>query len=195
MFIWDFILGDVMDQIIDWIYGQLVGFLADFFANMGNMGVELFEMSWVQSIVLFFSYFAWSLYGIGLVVSCFEIGIEYQNGKGSIKDAGINAIKGFMAVSLFTIVPIELYKLSVNLQASLTEGITGYGGGIGELATNIIDKLNSAGEISNIGSSGIFGGLSMITSPFMALLIVCLIYLSFLSDMCNIEILCGNEKV
>lgn len=33
-----------MDKIIDWIYGQLVGFLADFFANMG---VELFEMRWV----------------------------------------------------------------------------------------------------------------------------------------------------
>ena len=42
-----------MDQIIDWVYGQVVGFLGDFFAQMGNMGVELFEMSWVQSIVLF----------------------------------------------------------------------------------------------------------------------------------------------
>ncbi|MBZ2175636.1 DUF6045 family protein [Schnuerera sp. xch1] len=29
---------------------KLIGFLADFFAQMGNMGVELFEMSWVQSI-------------------------------------------------------------------------------------------------------------------------------------------------
>ena len=118
MFIWDFLLGDVMDQIIDWFYGQLVGFLADFFAQMGNMGVDLFEMSWVQSIVLFFSYLAWSLYGTGLVVSCFEIGIEYQYGRGNMKDAALNAIKGFMAVSLFTTVPIELYKLSVNLQAS-----------------------------------------------------------------------------
>ncbi len=54
MFIWDFVLGTVMDQIIEWLYGQVVGFLADFFAQMGNMGVELFEMSWVQSIVLFF---------------------------------------------------------------------------------------------------------------------------------------------
>lgn len=82
-----------MDKIIDWIYGQLVGFLADFFANMG---VGLFEMSWVQSIFLFFSYLAWPLYGIGLVVSCFETGIEYKNSRGSIKDAGLNAIKGFM---------------------------------------------------------------------------------------------------
>lgn len=66
MFIWDFLLGDVMDQIIDWVYSQIVGFLGDFFAQMGNMGAELFEMSWVQSIVLFFSYLAWTLYVVGL---------------------------------------------------------------------------------------------------------------------------------
>ena len=39
--------------------------LAEFFAMMGNMGAELFEMSWVQAIVLFFSYLAWALYGSG----------------------------------------------------------------------------------------------------------------------------------
>ena len=108
MFIWDFVLGTVMDQIIEWLYGQVVGFLADFFAQMGNMGVELFEMNWVKSIVLFFSYLAWALYGTGLVVSVFETGIEYQHGRGSVKDAALNALKGFMAVSLFTILPVEL---------------------------------------------------------------------------------------
>lgn len=48
MFIWDFLLGTVMDQFIDWIYGQVVGFLGDFFAQMGNMGVELCRLQ--QSI-------------------------------------------------------------------------------------------------------------------------------------------------
>lgn len=47
MFIWDFVLGDIMDQFIDWVYAQLVGFFGNFFSQMGNMGVELFEMSWV----------------------------------------------------------------------------------------------------------------------------------------------------
>ncbi len=41
MFIWDFLLGTVMDQFIDWTYGQVIGFLGDFFAQMGNMGVDL----------------------------------------------------------------------------------------------------------------------------------------------------------
>lgn len=163
-----------MDQILDWVYGKLVGFLADFFAQMGNMGVELFEMSWIQSIVLFFSYLAWALYGIGLVVSCFETGIEYQYGKGNIKDTCLNAIKGFMAVGLFTTVPIELYKLSVTLQASLTAGITGCNNGIKDLANEIVGQLNNSADISSVGSSGVFGGLSMITSPIMVIFIVIL---------------------
>jgi hypothetical protein len=172
LFIWDFLLGDVMDQIIDWVYGQVVGFLGDFFAQMGNMGVELFEMSWVQSIVLFFSYLAWALYGTGLVVSAFETGIDYQSGRGSIKDSLLNALKGFMAVSLFTTVPVELYKLSVNLQASLTSGITGYGSGIDTLATNIINELSTAGTAADALNAGIFGGLNSITSPILLLFIV-----------------------
>lgn len=174
MFIWDFVMGEVMDQIIDWFYGHLVGFLADFFAQMGNMGVELFDMPWVQSIVLFFSYLAWALYGTGLVVSCFETGIEYQYGRGSIKDAALNAVKGFMAVSLFTVAPIELYKVSVNLQASLASGITGHNKGISDLANGIIGELGNIGDVSGIGSSGVFGGLSAITSPIMALFIIIL---------------------
>lgn len=174
MFIWDFLMSDVMDQIIDWFYSHLVGFLGDFFALMGNMGVELFDMPWVQSIVLFFSYLAWSLYVIGLVVSCFETGIEYQYGKGSVKDAGLNAIKGFMAVSLFTVAPIELYKLSVNLQSSLTYGITGSKSGLSDLANGIILELNNAPDILSVGNTGVFGGLAMITSPLMALFIIIL---------------------
>lgn len=162
-----------MDQVIDWIYGQIVGFLGNFFAEMGNMGVELFDMTWVQSIVLFFSYLGWALFAVGLVVSCFELGISYQTGRGgSIKDTCMDALKGFLAVSLFTTVPVELFKLSVELQASLTAGITGYGSGIDTLASNIITELQASGGLSDAGSAGIFGGFGYITSPIMVLFII-----------------------
>jgi hypothetical protein len=59
MFIWDFTTDLVLGQILDWLYGQMIGFLGEFFAMMGNMGAELFEMAWVQAVVLFFSYLAW----------------------------------------------------------------------------------------------------------------------------------------
>ena len=51
MFIWDFVAAKVLGQIVDWFYSQIVGFLGNFFAEMGNMGAELFTMDWVQSIV------------------------------------------------------------------------------------------------------------------------------------------------
>ena len=55
MFIWDFVANPVMESILDWFYSQMVGFLGAFFAQMGNMGVELFDLSWVRSVVRFFS--------------------------------------------------------------------------------------------------------------------------------------------
>jgi hypothetical protein len=146
MFIWDFAADLVLGQIMDWIYAQIVGFLGEFFSMMGNMGAELFEMSWVQAVVLFFSYLAWALYVTGLVVSAFECAIEYQSGRGSVKDAALNAFKGFMAVGLFTVVPVELYKLAITLQGSFTSGITG-------LANGGISAMTLA-ALANVGGFG-----------------------------------------
>ena len=75
MFIWDFVADTVLSNIIDWLFAQIVGFLGDFFAMMGNMGVELFELTWVQAVVQFFSQLGWALFGVSLVVCAFECGI------------------------------------------------------------------------------------------------------------------------
>ena len=173
MFIWDFVADTVLGEIIDWFYGQIIGFLGNFFSEMGNMGADLFGMSWVQSIVLFFYYLAWSLYVTGLVVSAFECGIEYQSGWGSVKDAAMNVLKGFMVVGLFSTVPVELYKLAVSLQSSLTAGITGLGTGIDTIAANIISELAAAGSLESAGSSSVFG-FGAVTSPIMMLFVLIL---------------------
>ena len=176
MFIWDFVADKILGQIVDWFYGQVVGFLGNFFAEMGNMGVELFEMSWVQSIVLFFSYLAWALYGTGLVVACFECGIEYSSGRGNIRETALNAIKGFMAVSLFTVVPVRLYELSVTLQGQLTAGITGYGASIGDVASDIMQEFSAVESLTDL-ASGPFLGVGSITSGFMILF--CIILMAY----------------
>lgn len=176
MFIWGFVADKILGQIVDWFYGQVVGFLGNFFAEMGNMGVELFEMSWVQSIVLFFSYLAWALYGTGLVVACFECGIEYSSGRGNIRETALNAIKGFMAVSLFTVVPVRLYELSVTLQGQLTAGITGYGASIGDVASDIMQEFSAMESLTDL-TSGPFLGFGSITSGFMILF--CIILMAY----------------
>ena len=176
MFIWDFVADKILGQIVDWFYGQVVGFLGNFFAEMGNRGVELFEMSWVQSIVLFFSYLAWALYGTGLVVACFECGIEYSSGRGNIRETALNAIKGFMAVSLFTVVPVRLYELSVTLQGQLTAGITGYGASIGDVASDIMQEFSAVESLTDL-TSGPFLGFGSITSGIMILF--CIILMAY----------------
>ena len=163
----------MLDQLVDWIYGQIVGFLGNFFALMGNMGVELFELDWVNAIVLFFSRLGWALFAVSVVDCAFECGIEYSAGRGNLQQSALNVIKGFLAVSLFTVVPVRLYALSVSLQGTFSAGLTGYGRSIGEVGQDIVTELSEIQTLSDAVNSTHFG-LDVITSPIMILFCVIL---------------------
>ena len=173
MFIWDFVASTVMDDLIDWFYGQLVGFLGNFFAQMGNMGVELFDLEWVQAVILFFSKLAWALFAVSLVVRAFECGIEYASGRANLQQTALDMIKGFFAVSLFTTVPVRLYALSVSLQGTLSVGLTGSDSTIGEVGQQIITDLSEIDSLADMIDNSYFG-LGVITSPLMILFCVIL---------------------
>ena len=141
MFGMDLAVDSVLDQFCDWIYGKLISFFGDFFSMINLMGAELFELNWIKGILLFFNYFAWALYVVGIVVAVFDTAIEAQRGKGSLQDVGLNIIKGFFAVSLFTIVPIDLYIFCINLSNGLIGAIAGMTeseGKLGAIATMIL---------------------------------------------------------
>ena len=174
MFIWDFVASTVMDNLIDWFYGQLVGFLGNFFAEMGSMGVELFELEWVQAVVLFFSRLAWALFAVSLVVRAFECGIEYASGRANLQQTALDIIKGFFAVSLFTTVPVRLYTLSVSLQGTFAAGITGYGTSIGTVGQEIMEDLGSVDSITDMADAPLNLALGVMTSPIMILFCVVL---------------------
>ena len=173
MFIWDFVASTVMDNLVDWFYGQVVGFLGNFFAQMGNMGVELFDLEWVQAVVLFFSRLAWALFGVSLVVRAFECGIEYAGGRANLQQTALDVIKGFFAVSLFTTVPVRLYALSVSLQGTFAVGLTGSDTTIGEVGKQIITELSEVDSLADMIDNSYFG-LGVITSPIMILFCVIL---------------------
>lgn len=150
-------MSEVMDAIVDWVYSVFIGIIGALLGQVGMMGYELLQLPFVQAVVGFFSLLAWALYVIGLVVAVFEAGIEYQCGRANLKDTALAAIKGFMAASLFSIVPIRLYRLSIDLQILLTSGITGIGApadGAWEKvmephinATTLADFRNELGEL------------------------------------------------
>lgn len=186
MFIWDFVASTVLNAIIDWFYDLMVGFLGDFFVLMENMGVELFELSWVQSVVHFFSNLGWALFAVSLVACAFECGIEYSNGRGDIRRTAIGIIKGFMAVSLFSTVPVKLYSLCVSLQGLLTAGLVGDAGTIGALGQNIVDGFTTTEGIMEGAATMTVGAVTV--GPIM--LVLCLIMAAY----CIVKVFFANLK-
>ena len=160
-----------MTDLIDWAYSQVVGLLGALFALMGNMGVELFEQPWVQAVVQFFSQLGWALFAVGVVVSCFEFGIEYSSGRGNIRQTAMNCLKGFMAVSLFSAVPVRLYALSVSLQSSFTAGITGLGS-FGELGQTVTEAFTTLEGFIALQIGSILGATTIIPTIMLFCVIV-----------------------
>ena len=141
--------------------------------SLPNMGVELFDLEWVQAVILFFSKLAWALFAVSLVVRAFECGIEYASGRANLQQTALDMIKGFFAVSLFTAVPVRLYALSVSLQGTLSVGLTGSDTTIGEVGQQIITDLGEIDSLADMIDNSYFG-LGVITSPLMILFCVIL---------------------
>ncbi|MCM1487792.1 MAG: DUF6045 family protein [Firmicutes bacterium] len=134
----------LFDYIEDLIYQKIISLFGDFFTSMNRVGSDLFGMPWVKQIVTLFSLFGWALFVVGIIVALFDFAIESQNGRGDPKALALNIIKGFMAVNLFTVVPVKLYSLAVSMQSSMASDMTGLisAEGQGTLLNACLDVLN-----------------------------------------------------
>ena len=114
MFGIDLAVDSVLDQFCDWIYGKLISFFGDFFSMINMMGAELFELDWIKAILLFFYYFAWALFVVGIVVAVFDTAIEAQRGKGNFQDVALNIIKGFLQSACLRFFPLTcIFSVSI----------------------------------------------------------------------------------
>lgn len=145
MFIIDFAADKIMDMVVDWMYQQIVGLLGKLFAEMNGMGLDLFEQPWVRQIVQLFSNIGWALFVVGIIVALFEFAIESQSGRGDAKGLALNIIKGFMAVNLFSVIPLRLYGLAVSMQTGMSSDMTGliYSEKSGSFAQQALDTAVS----------------------------------------------------
>lgn len=151
----DKIIDSILNRIIQWLFTIIYDGIADFFTMISGLGVEIFELDWVNAMVKLFSLFGWSLFVVGIVVSAMDLAIEYQNGRASVQGTALNWIKGFMAVNLFTITPIELYKFCVSLQNTFSKDLVSIfasqqGTTLGEVATTSLQiAFNKEGVLVN----------------------------------------------
>ena len=155
-------------MLLKWMYEQIYNTVADFFTQMGNMGAEIFDLGVVQSTISLFTLFGWALFAAGTVVAVYDVAIEYQNGRASIKTTAINVLKGFFACSLIGIVPVELYKFCISLQNSLAKDLSllnasGQSLGLSEKSTEL---WKGAFAISANTSFGLFNILAMIAFAY-----------------------------
>lgn len=90
------ITSSIWTTMLTWFYDTIYGACADFFSMMGNMGAEIFDLKWVQATVYLFTLFGWGLFVAGIIVSVFDFAIEYQNGRGNIKNTMLNILKGYL---------------------------------------------------------------------------------------------------
>lgn len=67
----------IFDTVLQWIYEMVYDAVADFFTLMGNMGADLFDLTWVRSVIHLFTMFGWALFVAGVVVAIFDVAIEY----------------------------------------------------------------------------------------------------------------------
>ena len=155
--LWNTISSSIWEVFLKWIYEAVYGAIADFFTLMGNMGTDLFDLSWVQACIHLFGLFGWALFVAGLVVAIFDIAIEYQSMRQfNIKRQVMPLIYGFLAVNLFTVVPIRLYTFCISAQNTLMHDLVALfagdmaEGGLAEIAKQALMLMNGAAGIFNL---------------------------------------------
>lgn len=156
--LWESVAGSIWGTFLTWIYDAIFGAIADFFTVMGEMGTDLFDLPWVQACVKLFNLFGWALFVVGLVVAIFDIAIEYQSMRQfNIKRQVLPILYSFLAVNLFTVVPIRLYTFCITIQNTLMHGLAGLfadtsavGLGIGQVAMKALNPMKGAISVFNL---------------------------------------------
>ena len=121
---WVQISDTIWEKFLAYTYTIVYEGMADFFTMMTNIGADLFNLQWVNSALKFFSLFGWGLFIAGLIVAVFDIAIEYQTmGRLNIKRQVLPFVYGLLAVNLFTVVPVELFKFCVILQITFAKDL------------------------------------------------------------------------
>lgn len=161
--------GTIFDAMIQWLYTTVFSAISAFFEKMGNMGAEIFELSWIQAILRLFRLLGWLLFVCGIVIAVFDLAIEYNSGaRTNLKGTALNAMKGFAAASLIGVLPIELYKFCVSLQATFTDDLAVLFGGeqnvsIGQVASYV---LTGKFQITDLGSGALMMLLTLIAFAY-----------------------------
>ena len=155
-FAFDNTVGEMVDAIwtalVQWIYTAIFEAVADLFTGINHMGAEIFNLSWVGAVINLFTLFGWSLFVAGVAVAIFDVAIESQTGRASVKTTAINTLIGIFACALVGRVPVELYKFCVSLHNTFAGDLTGIcaGSQTASFGDFVLDTLSIACNPTNV---------------------------------------------
>ena len=170
----DSVVGTVTDAVWDvmfeWLFNLIFDGISDIFEFINMSAADIFSLGWVQAFISLFQSFGFMLFVVGMLVAVFDTAVAYENGSANIKNTCINVIKGFMAASLFAVVPPLLYQLCIRLQGSFSN----------DLLSSLISVPNFSLASSGLQIiSSLAGNVSLYSLFFMILFGYCVIKVIF----------------
>lgn len=106
----------IFDVIFNCIFIMIYDAIADIFTWINETSADIFDLGWINAFISLFHHIGWGLFVCGLIIAVFDTAIGYENGQANIKGTCLNALKGFFACSLVTVVPQRLYSFCISLQ-------------------------------------------------------------------------------
>ena len=82
----DTIVNAIWDNLVKWLFNAFYDSIADVFTQMGDMGAEIFDLSWIEAAVHLFFLFGWVLFGVGVIVAAFDLAVEYLENENCFLD-------------------------------------------------------------------------------------------------------------
>lgn len=105
----------------------------------------------------------------------FDVAIEAQSGKASVKTTALNVLKGFFAASLIGVLPVELYVFCISLQNTFAGDLAALFAGEQVSGISGVSLL----VLQNTFSVGNLTGISVLTLLSMAAFAYCVVKIFF----------------
>lgn len=110
-----------------------------------SIATNLFDIKGVADIIKLFQNLGWLLFGVGTILAILDTAILSSKGEADIGGTALNVLKGLAVTSLFTVLPIHLFKFTVTLTTLFNSGWTS--DSLSEqLASTAGDKITSAAK-------------------------------------------------
>ncbi len=71
------VVNAIWDGLVKWLLQSFYDTLADVFTQIGSMGAEIFDLTWIVTFVRLFTLLGWVLFGVGMIVAAFDLALEY----------------------------------------------------------------------------------------------------------------------